>query len=161
MDIDFEGQKIWYFSLCSTGCDSTIIQCTAKCWVQRYMELANCTDPDWVDDDLDCDGLKVANSQCVHTTHVSHRLPCPLPMTLPPNQPILCNPLGSGLGDEVMHSAVVEDRFLCPTKIQTHQDWPGKQWRAERQACRCTRLTARFRKQSSLFEGLFYLYFVF
>ena len=36
------------------------------------------------------------------------------------------------------------------TKIQTsslvmdHQDWPGKQWRGERQACRCTRLTAHF-----------------
>ena len=25
-----------------------------------------------------------------------------------------------------------------------HRDWPGKQWRAERQACYCTRLTARF-----------------
>ena len=37
-----------------------------------------------------------------------------------------------------------------PTKIQTssyvmdHWDWPGKQWRAELQACRCTRLTACF-----------------
>ena len=36
-----------------------------------------------------------------------------------------------------------------PTKIQTpsytmdHRDWPGKQWRAERQTCRCTPLTAR------------------
>ena len=37
-----------------------------------------------------------------------------------------------------------------PTKIQTssyamdHWDWVGKQWRAERQASRCTHLTARF-----------------
>ena len=36
-----------------------------------------------------------------------------------------------------------------PTKIQTssyamdHRDWPGKQWLAEHQACRCARLTAR------------------
>ena len=36
------------------------------------------------------------------------------------------------------------------TKIQTssyaidQRDWPGKQWRAECQACPCTRLTARF-----------------
>ena len=25
-----------------------------------------------------------------------------------------------------------------------HRDWPGKQWRAERQTCHCTCLTARF-----------------
>ena len=37
-----------------------------------------------------------------------------------------------------------------PTKIQTssyamnHWDWPGKQWRAEHQACCCTCLTARY-----------------
>ena len=91
----------------------------------------------------------------------------------------------------LISSAVIKDIFLCqhvwsnsipkvtivdktmvrkemqtgdvPTKILTssyavdHQDWPGKQWRAEHQACRWL----AFRKQSSLFEGLFYLYFVF
>ena len=39
-----------------------------------------------------------------------------------------------------------------PTKFQTlsymyvmdHRDWPGKKWRAEHQACHCTRFTARF-----------------
>ena len=49
-----------------------------------------------------------------------------------------------------------------PTKIQTssyamdHWDWPGKQWRAERQACRCTHLTARL-----AFWKAFYLNVVF
>ena len=55
------------------------------------------------------------------------------------------------------------------TKIQTssyamdHRDWPGKQWQAERQACRCTHLTPRFSqtvKPFSVFESLFYVYFV-
>ena len=42
-----------------------------------------------------------------------------------------------------------------------HRDWPGKQWWAERQACRCTHLTARFPQQSSLFEGLNFIKILF
>ena len=45
-------------------------------------------------------------------------------------------------------------------KIQTssyamvHWDWPGKQWRAERLACRCTHLTACFSRTVKPFERL-------
>ena len=37
-----------------------------------------------------------------------------------------------------------------------HQDWQGKQWWAEHQACRYNRLQRAFCKQSSPFEGLFF-----
>ena len=55
----------------------------------------------------------------------------------------------------------------APTKIQTssyamdHRDWSGKQWRAERQACRCTRLTACFSQTFKPSKGLFYYIFSF
>ena len=47
-----------------------------------------------------------------------------------------------------------------PIKLQTssyamdHWDWPGKQWRAERLACRCTHLTACFSQTVKPFERL-------
>ena len=55
----------------------------------------------------------------------------------------------------------------APTQIQTssyamdHRDLSGKQWRAEHQACYCTRLTAHFSQTVKPFEGLLLLYFVF
>ena len=54
-----------------------------------------------------------------------------------------------------------------PTKIQTssyamnHRDWPGKQWRAKRQACHCTRLTACFSQTVKPFWRLILLIFCF
>ena len=42
-----------------------------------------------------------------------------------------------------------------------HWDWPGKQWRAERQACHCTRLTACFSQTVKPFWRLIFIYILF
>ena len=53
------------------------------------------------------------------------------------------------------------DQNPTSSYVMDHRDWPGKRWRAECQACHCTRLAARSFANSQAFLKAYFIFILF
>ena len=61
----------------------------------------------------------------------------------------------------VFTTVLVSTKIQLPSYAMDHRDWPGKQWRAECQARRCTRLTSVPFANSQAFLKAYFIFILF